>query len=80
MVTFNLAEAKAQLSKLVEQAANGGTVRIIRRGKPVAQITPIAEIRKPVDLEALRALTDSMPRQKQSARTFIRKLRDESRY
>lgn len=80
MVSFNLAEAKARLSELVERAAAGDTVRIVRRGKPVAQITAIEEPRKPVDLKALRALTNAMPRQGESARTLVRRMRDESRY
>lgn len=80
MDKINLAEAKAQLSKLVDRAAEGDTVQIIRRGKPVAQITTIKGPSKPIDIKALRAVTDGLPRQKQSARAFIRKMRDESRY
>lgn len=80
MHNVNLAEAKAHLSELVERAAGGDTVRILRRGKPVAQITGIREARKPVDLEALQALTRAMPRQRESARKLVRKMRDESRY
>ena len=52
MPNVNLAEAKAHLSKLVERAAAGETVRIMRRGKPVAQITAIKAQR--IDLPALR--------------------------
>lgn len=80
MGSVNLAEAKARLSELVERAIAGDTVRILRRGKPVAQITAVKEPRKPVDLKALRALTNAMPRQRESARTFLRKMRDENRY
>ena len=42
MRSISLAEAKAQLSALVEQAAGGEPVLILRRGKPIAQITGIA--------------------------------------
>lgn len=80
MRSVNLAEAKARLSELVERAATGDTVRILRRGKPIAQITAIREPRKPVDLKALRALTKAMPRQRESARVSVRRMRDESRY
>jgi len=41
MDTISLAEAKARLSELVARAADGETVQITRRGKPVAQITPV---------------------------------------
>lgn len=76
----NLADAKARLSELVERAAAGDTVRIMRRSKPVAQITAIKTRRKSIDLAALRAMTDTMPRQRASARDFVRRLRDEDRY
>ncbi len=80
METVNLAHAKARLSELVERAAAGETVRITRRGKPVAEISPVKGPRKKIDIAALRALTDSMPRQKEPARVFIRKMRNRERY
>lgn len=80
MRNVNLADAKAHLSELVEQVAAGDTVRIMRRGKPVAQITAVETPRKRIDLSALRALTDTMPVQRESARTLVRRLRDEARY
>jgi prevent-host-death family protein len=48
----NLADAKAHLSKLVERAAAGDIVRIICRGKPVAQITAVQTPRKRIDLSS----------------------------
>jgi prevent-host-death family protein len=80
METVNLADAKARLSELVERASAGETVRITRRGKPVAQITSLKTPRKRIDLAALRALTDSMPMQKRPARDFVRKMRNRERY
>jgi prevent-host-death family protein len=80
MRNVNLADAKAHLSKLVARAAAGDTVRIMRRGKPVAQLIGIKSRRKRIDPLALRALTDSMPIQLESARDFVRRLRDEDRY
>jgi prevent-host-death family protein len=77
---LNLAYAKANLSKLVERAAAGETVRITRRGKPVVQITAVQTPRKRIDLSALRALTDMMPVQRESARDLVRRLRDQDRY
>jgi prevent-host-death family protein len=76
----NLADAKAHLSELVERAAAGEAVCITRRGKAVAQITAIAIPRKRVDLTALRAMTDAMPRQPETARDFIRRIRDGDRF
>jgi prevent-host-death family protein len=76
----SLAHAKAHLSELVERAAAGEPVCITRRGKPVAQITAVASPRKSINLAALRALTDAMPMQQESAGEFIRRMRDEDRY
>jgi prevent-host-death family protein len=80
MATVSLAEAKAHLSALVERAAAGEPVHILRRGKPVAQITAISRPRKPIDAAALRAMTDRMPRQTQGAGEFMREMRDGERY
>jgi prevent-host-death family protein len=80
MQSVRLADAKAQLSALVEQAAHGETVCITRRGKPIAQITPVQRRRKPIDIEALRKLTANMSPQQPSAGAFVRQMRDDDRY
>jgi len=76
----NLAEAKAHLSALVERAAAGEAVCITRRGKPMAQLSAIGTPRKRINVAALRAMTDAMPMQQESAGEFIRRMRDEDRY
>jgi len=76
----SLADAKAQLSELVDRAAAGEAVCITRRGKAVAQITAVETPRKRVDAAELQAMTDTMPVQPESARDFIRRMRDEDRY
>jgi prevent-host-death family protein len=80
MATVSVAEAKAHLSALVKRAAAGEPVLIVRRGKPIAQITAIPTPRKPIDAAALRALTDRLPPQAQSAGEFMREVRDGERY
>ena len=75
-----LADAKARLSELVARAVAGDTVRITRRGKPVAQLTAIDVERKPIDVAALKRLTDAMPMQAERAGDFVRRMRDEDRY
>jgi prevent-host-death family protein len=80
MKSVNLAEAKAHLSELVERAATGDPVRILRRGKPVALITAIKTPRRRIDKGSLRALTETMPLQSESARAVVRRMRDEERY
>jgi prevent-host-death family protein len=80
MITVSLANAKAHLSELVERAAAGEAVCITRRGKAVAQITAVDAPRKRIDMAALQAMTDAMPVQTETARDFIRRMRDEDRY
>ena len=56
MRNITLAAAKANLSKLIERAAAGETVRITRCGKPVTEVkTP----RNQIDHLALGALTEA---------------------
>ena len=80
MNTVNLADAKAHLSELVAQAESGEPVCITRYGKPVARLTGVETQPRPIDLSVLRTLTESMPKQPESAGDFIRQMRDESRY
>jgi prevent-host-death family protein len=80
MITVSLAYAKAHLSELVERAAAGEAVCITRRGKAVAQITAVDIPRKRIDMAALQAMTDATPVQTETARDFIRRMRDEDRY
>jgi prevent-host-death family protein len=80
MDTVSLADAKARLSELVEQAEAGDPVTITRRGKPVAQIMAIRKERLPINAAALLAVTQNMPMQEESAGDFIRRMRDEDRY
>jgi len=80
MEEVTVAEAKAHLSELIERAARGEAVRITRRGKPVARLTGVERQLRPIDLNALRALTESQPVQAEPARSWIRRARDEERY
>lgn len=41
MSTYNIHEAKSQLSKLIEAMEQGETVIIAKAGKPVAQLGPL---------------------------------------
>jgi prevent-host-death family protein len=57
----SLADAKAHLSELVDRAAAGEAVCVIRRGKTLAQIAAVDTSRKRIDPTASRAMTDAMP-------------------
>ena len=75
-----LASAKARLSELIDRAARGESIRITRRGKPVAELSSVTRDRKPVDLASLQALTAAMPTQSEPASEWLRKMRDDQRY
>ena len=76
MAHVNIAEAKARLSELIDDAITGEPQIIMRRGKPVAQITRLPIQKKPVSLEMLQALTGSM----RLTPSVMDMLRDEERY
>lgn len=78
--TVTLADAKARLSELTELAASGESVIITKRGKPVARMSRPERPRRPIDLEALRRLTASMPAQAEEAAEFMRRMREDARY
>lgn len=80
MSNVNLADAKTHLSELVTQAEAGETVRILRRGKPVAQLTAISSVRKTIDITLLTSVTEGMRPQQENADDFIRAMRDGDRY
>jgi prevent-host-death family protein len=80
MNAISLAEAKAHLSELVDRVEAGESIGITRRGKPVAQLTTIARPRKPIDIDALKALSATIPAQDQSAEAIVRAMRDGDRY
>ena len=80
MRNVNLADAKAHLSKLVEEAAAGEPVCITRRGRPVALLTAVEAQRRRIEPSALRALTEVMATQSESAGDLVRRMREEDRY
>ena len=46
MKTLNLYEARANLSRLVDEAANGESIIIAKDGKPLAALVPVARVAK----------------------------------
>jgi prevent-host-death family protein len=80
MNTISLADAKAHLSELIDRVEAGETIVIVRRGKPVAQLTAVAGPRKRVDAALLQSLTQTMSPQPQDAASLVRSMRDGDRY
>jgi len=58
MPTYNVLEAKTNLSRLIEAVESGAEPEIIiaRNGKPAARIVPLAPARKPVRLGLLAGM------------------------
>lgn len=75
MGSFNLAQAKANLSELVNRAQSGEETVIMRRGRPVARLVPFAP---PKDaLRSRAAFRASLIKTHTPSARLIRKLRDE---
>jgi hypothetical protein len=51
-----------------------------RQVRTVVRRVPIEVPRVPVDAAVLRAITDGMPEQTETAGDFVRRMRDEGRY
>ena len=78
MRTLSVAQAKAQLSALLDAVESGEDVEITRRGVPGARLTRVTE--RPAagfDLDAVLAATPSQPMHQGSA---VSALREEARY
>ena len=83
MSTHSVAEARNQLSKLIDRALNGEGIVITRRGHPVVELKRVPAVpAKPrrvteADLEWLRARRIGRTPAKTDAATLIRQMRDE---
>ena len=80
MDAIDLADAKANLSGLIDRVEAGDLIDITRCGKPVARLTAMARPRKRVDATLLQSLTETMPPQPQDAAGLVRSMRDGDRY
>ena len=75
MRQVTVAEAKTQLSSLLDAVEAGQAVVITRRGKPIAELVPRSSVRDL--LPQLAALRASLPEQLANGVDTIRALRDE---
>jgi prevent-host-death family protein len=80
VVTVNVAQAKAHLSKLLDKVESGEEVIITRRGKPVAHIRQAVPPKRPLPLEKLAAFRAHMPHWRRDSATLVREMRDDERY
>lgn len=80
MGKHSVAEAKNNLSALIDRALEGEGVVITRHGHPVVELTPVSPAAKPitpaaVDWLAQRRVGRRVPRE--DSVTAVKKLRDE---
>lgn len=80
MRRVSVAEAKAQLSALLDAVERGEELEITRRGKPIAKVTPLPPPRQPLDIEAIRRHLASLQCEVEDSEAAIRRLRDGDRY
>jgi prevent-host-death family protein len=80
MSVHSIAEAKNQLSKLIDRALKGEGIVITRRGQPVVELRPVRPAPRPIteaDIEWLRARRVGRKPSKVDAGTFVSQMRDE---
>jgi prevent-host-death family protein len=81
MSTYSIAQAKGQLSRLVDEVLDGEEVTITRHGKPVVEMRPAAPAAghraSKDDVEWLRHRRASLPLFEGDSVALIRKMRDE---
>lgn len=78
MSTYTLAEAKAQLSRLISLVEAGEEITITKRGRAVVKLVPSESPRQ--QMPSLAEHRAQMTPQTESAGEFIRKLRESDRY
>lgn len=79
MLTVNLAEAKANLSALLDKVEHGEEVVITRHGRAVAHLKSPAVAKKPLPLDELKAFRATMPRLRRPSARLLRDMRNEER-
>jgi prevent-host-death family protein len=80
VATYSRAQAKDQLSRLIDEALKGEIVTITRHGKPVVALSPSASAPKPLTVRYLREMrrrTQTRSSLGADSVTLIREMRDE---
>lgn len=81
MSVYSIAQAKDQLSKLIDQALAGEEVTITRHGKPVAELRPARAAGSgrlsPELIDRIAARAKSLPSLGEDAVDIIRRMRDD---
>jgi prevent-host-death family protein len=72
MDSISLSEAKANLSAIMDRVEAGEAFTVMRRGKPVGMIAPVAKPRKPIDWEEVRRIRSAMTKSTVESVVLIR--------
>jgi prevent-host-death family protein len=80
MNSINLAHARAHLSEVLDRIEKGERIIITRRGKAVAEISPVGLRKKLPSSEELAGFLTSMPAQQLDTIDSVDVLRDGERY
>ena len=75
MLTVSLAQAKAQLSALLDRVERGDCVVITRRGKAVAQVCSVVAPKLPIP--SLAAFRATLPPWRRDSALLLREARDD---
>lgn len=81
MSTYTLAQAKDQLSRIVDEALTGEPVTITRHGKPVVTLQPAQVAHRQMrasDVATLRNRRSARPRLRRTGAALVRAMRDEA--
>lgn len=77
MERITLDDARAHLSEIIDRVEAGETVEITREGKLAARLVPAASApKRKVDVDALCALDNIIPYQRESSADLVRRMRD----
>jgi prevent-host-death family protein len=79
MGAYSLAQAKDQLSRLIDEALRGEVVTITRSDKAVVALTPVAIAPLPLtkdDIDEMRRRAEARPRLGADSVTLVRDMRD----
>ena len=75
-----LAGAKANPSERPARAERGEEGIVTKQGKPGDVLTPVRSAKRPIDVEATRAILATLPKQPEGASDLVRRMRDDDGY
>jgi prevent-host-death family protein len=76
MNVHTVTEAKAHLSELLARVEGSEELVITRRGRPIANLTPIRPVKRPPDWQAILAFREAMPAMNVSTTHLVRDMRE----